>query len=63
MDRMGLKDRNIVSFNDFDAAFGERIVSGDMARWVDPIQRQWQEKTNMSAAQVHMHLKQKAKQR
>ena len=61
--RMGLQDRNVVSFNDFEAAFGERIESGDLARWVDPVQRQWQEKTNMTASQVHMHLKQKAKQR
>ena len=62
MDRLGLKDRNVVPFTDFFAVFRE-AQSSDYPKWMDPIQRQWQERATMNAAQVHAHLKEKARQR
>ena len=61
--RMHMQDKGVLSCSDFLAVLGERHESGDIPRWVDPIQRQWQEKGNMTASQVHMHLKERAKQR
>ena len=62
MDRIGFKERNVVNFTEFYTAFREPTASG-YPKWMDPIQRQWQEKSQMTAAQVHLHLKERAKQK
>ena len=62
MDRLGFKDRNIINFTEFFSSFREATANG-YPKWMDPVQRQWQERANMSASQVHLHLKEKAKQR
>lgn len=60
MDRLGFKDKNIVSFPDFFALFRDSATS-EYPRWMDPIQRS--DKVTMTASQVHAQLKERAKQR
>ncbi|XP_074648527.1 EF-hand calcium-binding domain-containing protein 6-like [Tubulanus polymorphus] len=60
MDRIGLKEKQMVSYTEFFSCFREP-GDGEIPQWMDPVQRHFQEKVNMSAQQVHMHLKEKAK--
>ena len=56
-----MRDRAVISITDLYATFHE--ASTDYPRWLDPVQRTWRDRAKMSAAQVHAHLKEKAKQK
>ncbi|XP_064633647.1 EF-hand calcium-binding domain-containing protein 6-like isoform X2 [Lineus longissimus] len=62
MDRMGYKDKQIVSYTEFCSLFRE-TDSSEYPRWMDPVQRHYQDKVVMGADEVHINLKEKAKQR
>ncbi|KAK2169896.1 hypothetical protein LSH36_6g11010 [Paralvinella palmiformis] len=60
MDRLGLKDKIAIHYSEFFALFRD-VQSADYPRWIDPVQRHWQERGSLTASQVHVLLKEKAK--
>ncbi|XP_048248284.1 EF-hand calcium-binding domain-containing protein 6-like isoform X1 [Haliotis rufescens] len=60
-ERVGLKNKSVVSFTEFFSHFREVPGESDYPQWMDPVNRT--DRVTMSAASVHMHLKEKAKQR
>ncbi|CAH1794326.1 unnamed protein product [Owenia fusiformis] len=62
MNRLGLGQRAVISFADFFKVFRERHDS-EYPNWMDPIQRTFSDKANTTADEVHIQLKEKAKQR
>lgn len=60
--RLHLDERTIIKFDDFYTRFRDSVAS-EYPDWLDPIARQQVERSNMSATQVHSHLKEQAKQR
>ena len=62
MDRMGLRDKQVVSFNEFYACFRDN-ANTEYPKWMDPVNRPNSDLVTLSAHQVHSHLKEKAKQK
>ncbi|XP_064594452.1 EF-hand calcium-binding domain-containing protein 6-like isoform X2 [Liolophura sinensis] len=62
LERLGFRDRHVISVFDFYAVFREPMDT-EHPRWMDPIHRHWQDKVSMTASQVHAQLKEKARQR
>ncbi|XP_071504578.1 EF-hand calcium-binding domain-containing protein 6-like [Diadema antillarum] len=62
MQRMRLEDRQAIRLEEFYAFF-RHVTSKEMPAWMDPINRNQPDKLQMSAAQVHAQLKERAKQR
>ena len=63
MERLGFKEsRAVISFQEFFAVFRE-TDDNEYPRWMDPIQRQWHERDQLSAEQVNAHLRERARQR
>jgi hypothetical protein len=63
MERLGFKDKKIVNHGEFFALFRDIPDVDEYPRWMDPVQRHWLDKATMNASQVHIQLKEKAKQR
>lgn len=63
MERIGLKDKQMINYSEFFAYFRDGPEPNDYPGWMDPVQRQWQDKAVMTSSQVHANLKEKAKQR
>lgn len=63
MERIGLKDKQMINYSEFFSYFRDGPEPNDYPGWMDPVQRQWQDKAVMSSSQVHSNLKEKAKQR
>ena len=61
LDRLGFAEKGIINYTELFAYFRE--MPDDYPSWMDPVQRQWQEKAVMSSGQVHAQLREKAKQR
>ncbi|XP_002734907.1 EF-hand calcium-binding domain-containing protein 6-like [Saccoglossus kowalevskii] len=62
MARLRLAEKLVVRLDEFYACFREQ-VNTEMPRWMDPVNRHHVEKVSMTATQVHVQLKEKAKQR
>ncbi|XP_077999318.1 EF-hand calcium-binding domain-containing protein 6-like [Glandiceps talaboti] len=62
MARLKLGEKQVVRLDEFYAAFREQVAT-EMPAWMDPVNRHHVEKIAMTASQVHLHLKEKAKQR
>ncbi|KAI8521540.1 hypothetical protein Bbelb_012940 [Branchiostoma belcheri] len=58
--RLGLANKSVIKFDEFYAVFRES-VSSEYPRWLDPVQRHFQDKITMSSTAVHTQLKEKAK--
>lgn len=63
MERIGLRDKQVINYAEFFAYFRDGPEPNDYPGWMDPVQRQYQDKAVMSSLQVHSNLKEKAKQR
>ncbi|XP_071132204.1 EF-hand calcium-binding domain-containing protein 6-like isoform X4 [Mytilus edulis] len=63
MERIGLRDKQVINYTEFFAYFRDGPEPNDYPGWMDPVQRQYQDKAVMSSIQVHSNLKEKAKQR
>ncbi|KAJ8023054.1 EF-hand calcium-binding domain-containing protein 6 [Holothuria leucospilota] len=61
MSRLHLGERQVISLEEFYAAFRKQEKDG-MPEWMDPVNRE-NDKVTMTASQVHLQLKDKAKQR
>ncbi|KAJ8318169.1 hypothetical protein KUTeg_003260 [Tegillarca granosa] len=62
MDRLGFKDRQIINYGEFFALFRDQSDS-DYPKWMDPVNRPYQDKALMNAGEVHNQLREKARQR
>ncbi|KAE8629793.1 hypothetical protein XENTR_v10000593 [Xenopus tropicalis] len=60
--RLNLQEKTIIKFEELYAAVRDPVPSG-RPTWLDPINRKAEEKTLMTASQVHVLLKDKTKQR
>ncbi|XP_072038422.1 EF-hand calcium-binding domain-containing protein 6-like [Amphiura filiformis] len=61
--RLGLADKQVIKLEEFYACFREPVGPQEMPGWMDPVNRYSGDKPIMSAAQVHLQLKEKARQR
>lgn len=62
--RLGLGDKIAIKLEEFYACFQEPASIQEMPSWMDPVNRFTEaSKSHMTAAQVHLQLKEKAKQR
>ncbi|XP_070545330.1 EF-hand calcium-binding domain-containing protein 6-like [Ptychodera flava] len=62
MARLRLGEKQVIRLDEFYAVFREP-VSTEMPAWMDPVNRHHVEKITMTSSQVHLQLKEKAKQR
>ncbi|XP_050394782.1 EF-hand calcium-binding domain-containing protein 6 [Patella vulgata] len=60
LERLGLKDKAIISFTEFFSVFRDD-EDRNYPKWMDPINRN--DRVNMTASQVHTQLKERARQR
>ena len=64
LDRLGFSNRVVINYSEFFAIFRKANEEDtSYPRWMDPVQRTHLEKATMNADQVHMQLKEKARQR
>ncbi|PIK49807.1 putative EF-hand calcium-binding domain-containing protein 6-like [Apostichopus japonicus] len=61
MNRLHFGERQVISLEEFYAAFRSQEKDG-MPEWMDPVNRE-NDKVTMTASQVHLQLKEKAKER
>lgn len=59
--RLHFGERQVISLEEFYAAFRSQEKDG-MPEWMDPVNRE-NDKVTMTASQVHLQLKEKAKER
>ncbi|XP_053556230.1 EF-hand calcium-binding domain-containing protein 6-like [Bombina bombina] len=60
--RLQLQEKTIIKFEELYAALRDPLPSG-RPTWLDPVSRRGEEKTFLTASQVHAQLKEKTKQR
>lgn len=64
LERLGFNNKVVINYIEFFALF-RKLNDDDSSfpKWMDPVQRTHLEKATMTADQVHLQLREKAKQR
>ena len=64
LERLGFKERLVINYTEFFSLFRHmNEEDSSFPKWMDPVQRTHLEKATMTASQVHVQLKERAKQR